>query len=358
MNTESVTLYYREGSSDKVYQASIEPRDHNFVVNFAYGRRGSTMQTGSKTADPVDFDTAKHIYDKLVREKTAKGYTPGLNGKPYTASDKEQRVTNILPQLLNPIEEPQALKLLDDSAYWLQQKFDGRRVLIRVQDGIVTGINRSGLVIGLPESIVESAQALGKSCVIDGEAIGDRYFAFDLPVFNNVDYRRKSYAQRLETLTRLIGSGQGAIDIVETAQTSVEKKTLLRRLMQEKAEGAVFKRHDSSYVAGRPSSGGSQLKFKFYATATCIVAKANSGKRSIALELIGAAGERVSVGNVTIPPSVKVPSSGALVEIRYLYAYPHGSLYQPVYLGVRDDLTPEACSISQLKYKPSEDDEA
>ena len=38
--TERITLYYREGSSDKVYEAIIEPQGEGFVVNFAYGRRG------------------------------------------------------------------------------------------------------------------------------------------------------------------------------------------------------------------------------------------------------------------------------------------------------------------------------
>ena len=80
---ESITLYFREGGSDKVYQARIEPDGELFRVNFSYGRRGSTMQTGTKTSSPVDYDTAKGIYDKLVREKTAKGYTPGQDGTPY-----------------------------------------------------------------------------------------------------------------------------------------------------------------------------------------------------------------------------------------------------------------------------------
>jgi len=48
-----------------------------FIVNFAFGRRGSTLGTGTKTASPVDHDTAKGIYDKLVNEKRAKGYTEG-----------------------------------------------------------------------------------------------------------------------------------------------------------------------------------------------------------------------------------------------------------------------------------------
>jgi len=69
--------YYRAGSSDKVYQAAIEPAGHQFVVNFAYGRRGTTLTTGTKTSSPVDYADAKKIYTKLVGEKKAKGYTEG-----------------------------------------------------------------------------------------------------------------------------------------------------------------------------------------------------------------------------------------------------------------------------------------
>jgi bifunctional non-homologous end joining protein LigD len=62
---------------------SVEPQGDGFVVNLAYGRRGSTMATGTKTQIPVDHDSAKHIYDKLVREKMAKGYTQGPEGLRY-----------------------------------------------------------------------------------------------------------------------------------------------------------------------------------------------------------------------------------------------------------------------------------
>src|ERR1035438_10623570 len=129
--TEHITLYYREGSSDKVYQASIEPQGELFLVNFAYGRRGSTMSTGTKTQMPVDYDSAKSIYDKLVREKMAKGYTEGPDGTPYQNTPKEDRVTNLLPQLLNPIDEREVKRLLKDPSFAMQEKYDGRRVLDR-----------------------------------------------------------------------------------------------------------------------------------------------------------------------------------------------------------------------------------
>ena len=87
--TERVALYYREGSSDKVYQAAIEPAGKQFVVHFAYGRRGATLTTGTKTSSPVDYAAAKKIYTKLVGEKKAKGYTEGANGTPYQHTDKQ-----------------------------------------------------------------------------------------------------------------------------------------------------------------------------------------------------------------------------------------------------------------------------
>jgi bifunctional non-homologous end joining protein LigD len=80
---ENITLYYREGSSDKIYQCTIEPAGERFVVNFAYGRRGSTLNTGTKTNVPVDYEDAQRIFNKLVKEKRGNGYTQGQSGTPY-----------------------------------------------------------------------------------------------------------------------------------------------------------------------------------------------------------------------------------------------------------------------------------
>jgi bifunctional non-homologous end joining protein LigD len=128
-----------------VYQASLERRPTGYVVNFAYGRRGTTLTAGSKTSAPVDYEAAKAIYDKLVQEKQAKGYTIAEDGTPYQHSEKQS--TGIHCQLLNPIDDDQIEKLIADPAYWAQEKFDGRRLLIRKQYGKITGINRLGLAV-------------------------------------------------------------------------------------------------------------------------------------------------------------------------------------------------------------------
>ena len=114
----------------------------------------------------------------------------------------------------------------------------------------------------------------------------------------------------------------------------------------------MFKRHDAPYTAGRPASGGTQLKLKFTATCSCIVAGINGSKRSVRLELLDDTGRRIAVGNVTVPSKHKLPIAGQTVDTRYLYAFQGGSLYQPVYLGPRDDVAADECRLSQLKFRP------
>ena len=43
-NEEKISLYYNEGRSDKVYRVQMEQTEGGFIVNFQFGRRGSTLQ--------------------------------------------------------------------------------------------------------------------------------------------------------------------------------------------------------------------------------------------------------------------------------------------------------------------------
>jgi len=112
----------------------------------------------------------------------------------------------------------------------------------------------------------------------------------------------------------------------------------------------VFKDLHAAWHSGRPNSGGPALKFKFVETASCIVGGSRAGKRSVELLLLDPAVPRL-VGNVTIPPNHAIPPPDSVIEVRYLYAYPGGSLFQPVYLGPRDDVDIRECTIQQLKLK-------
>jgi bifunctional non-homologous end joining protein LigD len=298
----------------------------------------------------MDYPAAKNIYDKLVRDKTAKGYTPGEDGTPYQQTDKAERSTGILPQLLNPIDESEVDRLIEDDAWWAQEKFDGKRVLIRKEDGKVFGMNRKGLTIDLPVPIAQAMQTLdARRCLLDGEAVGDVFIAFDLLREATLELASRPYHDRYAHLVDLVDSvPSDSIRYAETAKTRPQKLAMLNLLRKERKEGIVFKRHNASYVSGRRAGG--QLKLKFTATASCIVAGTNGSRRSVKLELLDGR-QRIGIGNVTIPANQLIPAVNQIVKVRYLYAYPGGSLYQPVYLGKRDDIEPAACNIRQLKLK-------
>jgi bifunctional non-homologous end joining protein LigD len=279
--TQQITLYYREGSSDKVYQCSIEPEGDLFVVNFAYGRRGATMQTRTKTSSPVHYDTAKRTYDKLVREKTNKGYTPREDGRPYQHTAKAERVTGIFPQLLDPIEEDEVQRLIKDPAWCMQEKKDGRRTLLQRQGAAIHGINRKGLLIGLPSPIVVQTAKFSSDVIIDGEMVGDVLYAFDLLQLGGDSLVTRPYIERLALLTELLSPPfVTMIEVLNTACAPAQKAIMYNRLKQERREGVVFKRLDAPYTPGRPNTGGAQLKYKFCATLSAVVAKVNA-QRSV-----------------------------------------------------------------------------
>jgi bifunctional non-homologous end joining protein LigD len=359
--SQSISLHYREGNSDKVYHVQLVEVEGGYVVNFQYGRRGSTLQAGTKTATPVTQSEAEKIFTKLVIEKKAKGYTEGESGTPYSGGGQEKTPSGYLPQLSNLIEEQTALFLLEDDAWLMQQKVDGVRQIITRTGDKITASNRKGLIIALPNTIeagVRSIPTRGEAdFVLDGEAIGDSYVAFDVLRFGGLDLRGTTTRARFDALDALLSAtSHSALKRIRTAFSRSEKWKLFTALQAEKAEGVVFKRLAAAYASGRPACKGDHLKFKFYATATLGVMTIN-GKRSVQL---GAWTPQhwEFVGNVTIPANHAIPKAGDLVEVRYLYHYPGGSLYQPIYLGSRRD-TDLPDDLSTLKSKPSAvDDES
>ena len=142
----SVKLYFREGSSDKIYNAELKQQGSGYVVNFAYGRRGNSMTQGTKTNSPVSYEKALSVYQKLVKEKTGKGYTEDSNGTPFTSEMVEPEDTGWRPQLLNPIESSDVEFYISSPEWCAQEKFDGQRRLIILDDGKLSGANRKGQI--------------------------------------------------------------------------------------------------------------------------------------------------------------------------------------------------------------------
>jgi bifunctional non-homologous end joining protein LigD len=358
-STIGISLYFREGSSDKVYHAQIALDGNDlYSVNFQYGRRGSTLQTGTKTTAPVALVQARKIFDKLVAEKRAKGYTEGETGIPYSGGTLESRRFEYTPQLLNYIDEPAMLEYFRDPNWLMQEKMDGvRQIVVRRRDSVTAG-NRNGLTVATSAAIVNAVLALDVNCVLDGEAIGDVYWPFDLLSLDGNDITHRPLSYRQLTLAAILRTRPSkAIGRVRTAFSERDKHVLLETIRSEHGEGIVFKNVHARYAPGRPASGGDALKHKFKASASCVVLSHSSGKRSVQIAVLNDAANALSlqpfieIGNVAIPGSEPMPTIDSVIEVEYLYAFRGGSLFQPVYKGPRlDKHCPDA--YASLKFKP------
>jgi bifunctional non-homologous end joining protein LigD len=253
--------------------------------------------------------------------------------------------------LCSAIEIGDAERFIRDDQYWMNRKFDGKRVLLYRAGDVVAGSNRKRGRVDLPVRVARAAREIPGNWIMDGELIGETYWAFDLVAVEGRDLRDEWLSRRTAVLTGLCAVPTGnVIRTADWATTQGGKEDLYRQVADSRGEGVVFKLAHSTYRAGRKPTGWPWLKCKFVATAT-LIAGPQTDKRSV--ELFSYEGTRL--GTVSIPPNKEVPAPGTLCEVRYLYRFPGGSLFQPVYLGPREDMEPEACTVGQLKYKPEED---
>lgn len=370
---DKISLFFQQGSSDKFYNICIMKEDDGTcTVPFTFGRRGTSGQSGSKTTTPVSYEDAKKIYDKVVKQKMGKGYKVGTGNAGGTAAPLMPTMhaniaagvkinSGILPQLLCPIGEDEIEKFLKDPRYGAQEKKDGRRKFMQYKDTKqIVSINKKGEEVGYPAVFTEACEHIIKmnginQFILDGEEVGEKFYIFDILQFGDVEYRDHPYEERYAAIDSILM--QEPFELLPLAVTETEKRALYKELQEKGKEGIIFKLLAASYTEGRLTPEFvtyeqmcPQVKAKFYATASCIVIKKNV-KRSVQLGLYNESNELTFVGNCTISPNKDVPEADEVVEIRYLYAYKGGSLYQPTYLGPRDDVDWEECLMSQLKYK-------
>jgi bifunctional non-homologous end joining protein LigD len=367
---KAVQLFFQEGTSDKVYNATlVDEGEGKYTVRVEWGRRGTPLNQGAK-AVRVPLATAEKEYARVVREKTNKGYEAitdeaqpaavappvGLGSASKAASRPGARVK--LPQvaqLLNAIDEAALDGLLDDDGWVAQQKLDGVRLLAHVGEQVIV-TNRRGQVASAPQAVTARLARLARGTIVDGELVGDCYWLFDLLADGGRDLRPLGYAERYRALATHGDLDGGALRLVPLASGARRKRALLARLERERAEGMVLKRADAPYRPGRPASGGAQLKHKFVKSADVFILE-NAGN-AYRMGLIDERGRVREVGKVfagTTNDSRRALDEALaagerpVAEVRYLYATEDLVLYQPVFAQLRDDKEPEDCRLEQLQ---------
>jgi bifunctional non-homologous end joining protein LigD len=369
---QRVELFFQEGTSDKVYNATlVDEGGGKFSVLVEWGRRNGPLNKGSK-AVKVPREKAEKELAKVIHEKTRKGYQQitaevapaavappmgeGSGTRAQTTSGRKR--TGQSAQLLNAIERDALDELFTDPNVIAQQKLDGIRILAHVGEEIVC-TNRSGQhSANVPQDVLDALADAPHGSILDGELVtrdGEvAYWVFDLLQFGDSDLRAKGYFDRYQELDALAGELRDPIRLVPLATTTKEKKALFDRLSKARAEGIVFKQKKAAYTPGRPSSGGTQLKYKFVKTAD-VALIANAGNAyQMAVWHRGKTREvgKVFAGttNATRKQIDDLIADGEtpIAVVEYLYATDDDILFQPVFLQLRDDKELKECLLDQL----------
>lgn len=353
MGERSISLYCKDGSSDKVYQVHLRARDGAWAVDFANGRRGGALRTGTKTAAPVSLEAAQAEFDRIVVDKKKGGYTESEDGQAYTSSEYAGRASGVELQLSVHIDDVDLEEMLSDPAWGTQEKANGERRAVVYADGVLRGVNKKRLYVDVPATWAPNPAAGHGSFVVDGEQVGERLQVFDLLEVNGENLRALPFKIRFSRLQEFVDrQGPGFMTLLSCNMSEQSKRSHLDWVKQVNREGIVFKRLDAPYEGGR---GDAAMKYKLVESSTCVVL-AHNRQRSVQIGMREqAGGTMVPLGNVTIPSNHAIPSVGALVEVEYLYYNPGGALEQPVYLGERTDVLEEEVVIAQIKrLKPEE----
>lgn len=349
----SKTLYCTEGSADKEYRIQmVDVGGGLFNVVGFNGRRGSALKEQPKTKAPVSRKEAMKVFESLEKEKRRKGYTEDASGVPYALAENRGQVSGWLPQLPTPISLDDAERFLRDDSIVAQEKYDGERRGAEFGEDQLRGINKKGLYVPTPITWLPLVASLGQDTLLDAEHVGDVLHVFDALKIGGQDLSGRSFEQRWAALNGALTSQRdpGPVRLVYTAAGYEAKKRFMDTVRERHGEGLVFRRLDGQYKPGEAPSVEAAVvwKLKFQESCTAIVGSVHPTKNSVGLVLLDDSGAEVQVGNVTVPANQQMPDEGDLVEVRYLYKYDGGSLFQPVLLGRRTDQAREDARLSKV----------
>lgn len=359
---ESIKLFFQEGSSDKVYHATIlETAPGKYTVAVEWGRRGSTLNKGNKAVG-VSREAAEKAFARLVREKTSKGYQEIAGDvKPATVAPPEgegsgskvqgrRKRTGVAAQLLQSIDESDLERHMQDETMVAQQKIDGIRIIVHVS-GEIIATNRSGELSSIDARIADGLSGMPEGTILDGEVIGGAYWLFDVLQIGNEDVRKIGYLDRWLRLEGELEPGlAGPIHVLPTVRGR-HKRSLFERIVEQRAEGIVFKHARAPYKAGR---GSTQLKYKLTKSADVVILSNAGNAYQMAvfdgktLRDIGKVFAGTTNESRALIDAMLARGERPIAEVRYLYATDDDNLFQPVFVGLRDDKKAAQCTRAQL----------
>ena len=260
----------------------------------------------------------------------------------------------LAPMLAEPVEDEKAIKILEANTHRVEQKLDGVRLLVHVQDGKTYGINRKGARTIVHPLIAKGFVRCTGEWVFDGELVGGIYWVFDMPAANGIVVPTMEYGVRRQVLDSLWPK----LEMPDTVQLLPSYQgtpglDLAIKVRKSGGEGLMLKDPSAPYRWGKRTLG--VLKFKFWKTLDCMVIEPwREGKASVSVGLIDQdTAEIIDIGSVKMTEAnLNAIEQGDVVEVRYLYANDPAEprLYQPDFLRLRTDKALEECTLDQLDF--------
>ena len=376
---ESVSLHYTDGArSDKVYNIEIEEVGPNqFDVTGYNGKRGKTLTPRKQNDSPVSLAQAKQLFAKLEHEKRNHPKTPyqvlSRNGTTSPAQPPNPSPTTTLESTgfvanhPKKVSEDEALRLLNNDDYFLEQKCDGEFMSVLYRLNRVTASNKRGNGIPVPPKIASAIRQLATLTSCETLGLAGEYLDSTLHIFTVWEkngtslmtlpqHLRIAVKEKLEQaltqhLAETAANQSHSFKFVCTAKTKSDKTTLYETIKANAGEGVVFKHRESDVC----------FKYKLYET-TEVLLIANS-KRSAECFAYHH-GTLTSLGSVTIPhdsthqeiKQANLRQQPIVASVKYLYlsAPPAigptcGQLTQASFLRFRPDFDEHSCVTTELK---------
>lgn len=288
----------------------------------------------------------------------------------------------VKPMLAESVDKAKLPQLAEDPRFGFQQKVDGHRQMIHVNNGQVFVANRQGKAKAngaLPGPVMAFFAAMkGGPYIFDGELVGRTFWLFDLPVASSYVTCEDPYRYRAQVLVRWYHAWgpNEHVRLLRAEWDTLGKLELARDLFANGAEGVMVKDLEGPYVSGKRTKHTRKAKFTWDAdcvvvdrarglnekgepkdnfvvavhpddyvhTAPCTTYCTDDGDvvRCDGLAEIGEVtalagdGARITIGDV--------------VCVKYLYVTAEHRLYQPTYPKIRTDKSADECTMDQLRY--------
>lgn len=234
-----------------------------------------------------------------------------------------------------------AQRLIVSEAYAMQRKVDGQRLTVVKDSRGIQGFNKRGELCPVPPWLFEEMSCLPQEpWEFDGELCDSSYHIFDLMEAPKASVSEMPFKERMDVLSVIIDTWDtGRIQVIETHLDPRDKLKAFMGYGLAGDEGVVFRPHRT-----KAHYKGQVYKYKFVNTVDAVVMGHTEGKASIEVGVYRD-NELVSLGKVSFEGVI---TEGEVVEVRYRTLSEGERLIEPVFMRIRQDKRPYACSWSQL----------